>query len=86
MTAKEEALLFAKQIGESAPVTVGARIRVEIFGKDEIAIAYQKVTISIGIALDYVQKRGENHIGCIKTAHDAYRRMGEERYKEAHAD
>lgn len=83
MTAEEEALLFAKQTGESAPVTAGARIRAEIFGKDEIAVAFLKANESIGLSLDYDHERGENRIGCIKTALDAYRRLGEERYKEA---
>lgn len=83
MTAEEEALLFAKQTGESSPVTAGARIRAEIFGKDEIALAFLKANEDLGLQLDYDQERGLNRIGCIKTAFDAYRKLGEKRYKEA---
>lgn len=83
MTAEEEALLFAKQTGESAPVTAGARIRAEIYGKDEIALAFLRANEEMGINLDYDQERGLNRIGCIKTAYKAYRKLGEERYKEA---
>ena len=83
MTAEEEALLFAQQTGESAPVTAGARIRAEIFGKDEIANAFLRANEELGIQLDYDQERGLYRIGCIKTAFDAYRKMGEDRYKEA---
>lgn len=83
MTEEEEALLFAKQTGESARLTAGARVRAEIFGKDGIAISFLNANDELGIDLDYDQKLGYMRIGCIQTALDAYRKLGEERYKEA---
>jgi len=83
MTEKEEALLFAQQTGISAPLSAGARIRAEIFGDDPIAAAFFVANEAIGIQLDYDHARGLDRIGCIKTAFNAYKRIGEERYKEA---
>lgn len=83
MSEKDEALLFAQQTGVSAPLSAGARIRAEIFGNDPIAVAFFEANEAIGIQLDYDQERGLDRIGCIKTAFDAYKRIGEERYKEA---
>lgn len=83
MTEKEEALLFAQQTGISAPLSAGARIRAEIFGEDPIAAAFFAANDTIGIHLDYDHARGLNRIGCVKTAFNAYKRIGEERYKEA---
>jgi len=83
MTEEEESLLFAQQTGVSAPLSAGARIRAEIFGNDPVAISFFEANEAIGIQLDYDQERGLDRIGCIKTAFDAYKRIGEERYKEA---
>lgn len=83
MTEKEEALLFAQQTGISAPLSAGARIRAEIFGDDPIAAAFFEANEAIGLQLDYDHARGLDRIGCIKTAFNAYKRIGEERYKEA---
>lgn len=83
MTEYEESLLFAQQTGVSAPLSAGARIRAEIFGNEPIAVAFYEANTSIGLQLDYDQERGLDRIGCIKTAFDAYKRIGEERYKEA---
>lgn len=83
MSEKEEALLFARQTGESARLTPGVRVRAEIFGEDGNAVVFLKANADLGIELDYDQERGHMRIGCIKTAMNAYRRLGEERYKEA---
>lgn len=83
MTEQEEAALFSRQTGESAPLTAGIRIRAEIFGEDEVALAFLAANADLGIELDYDQDRGYMRIGCIQTAFDAYRKLGTERYKEA---
>ena len=83
MTEKEEALLFAQQNGISAPLTAGARMRAKIYGKDSEATAFYMANVSIGLVLDFDHNRGLDRIGCIKTAFNAYRRIGEERYTEA---
>ena len=83
MDAEEEALLFAQQNGISAPLTAGARMRAKIYGKDSEATAFYMANLSVGLVLDFDHNRGLDRIGCIKTAFDAYKRIGEERYKEA---
>jgi len=83
MTEEEEALLFAKQTGESARLTAGIRVRAEVFGKDGIATSFLNANDELGIELDYDQKLGYMRIGCIQTALEAYRKLGAERYKEA---
>lgn len=84
MTEKEEALLFAQQTGISAPLSAGSRIRAEIFGDDPIAAAFFVANEAIEIQLDYDHARGLDRIGCIKTAFNAYKRIGEERYQGSH--
>ena len=83
LTPEDEAALFAVQTGESSPVTSGSRLRAEIYAKDPVAIAFLNANDDLGIKLDYDHERGHMRIGCIKTARDAYMRIGEERYKEA---
>lgn len=83
MTEEEEALLFAQQTGISAPLSAGARIRAKIFGNDPVAVSFFKVNDALGIQLDYDHARGKNRIGCIKTAFNSFKRIGEERYTEA---
>jgi len=83
MDAEEEALLFAQQNGISAPLTAGARMRAKIYGKDSEATAFYMANVSIGLMLDFDHNRGLDRIGCIKTAFNAYKRIGEERYTEA---
>jgi len=83
MDEQEEALLFAQQNGVSAPLTAGARMRAKIFGKDSEATAFYMANLSVGLALDFDHNRGLDRIGCIKTAFNAYKRIGEERYMEA---
>ncbi len=83
MDEKEEALLFAKQTGESARLTPGTRVRAEVFGENGNSTAFFNANKELGIELDYDQERGYMRIGCIQTALDAYQKFGEERYKEA---
>ena len=83
MTEQDEALLFAQQFGESAPLSAGARLRALLFGEDPVALAFVKMHEDLGIQLDYDQERGLNRIGCIQTALTAYRKIGPDRYKEA---
>ena len=73
---KKEAMLFAKQTGESARLTPGIRVRAEIFAKDANATAFLNANADLGIELDYDQERGFMRIGCIQTALDAYRKLG----------
>lgn len=83
MDEKEEALLFAKQTGESARLTPGTRVRAEVFGEDGNSTAFFNANKGLNIELDFDQERGYMRIGCIQTALDAYQKFGEERYKEA---
>lgn len=83
LSPQDEAALFATQTGESSPVTAGARLRAEIYANEPAAIAFLNTNNDLGIKLDYDHERGHMRIGCIKTARDAYMRIGEERYKEA---
>ena len=83
MSEAEEALLFAQQNGVSAPLSAGARMRAQIFGKDSEATAFYMANLSVGLVLDFDHNRGLDRIGCIKTAFNAYKRIGEERYMEA---
>ncbi len=83
MTEQEEAILFAQQFGASSPLSAGAKLRALIYGGDPTATAFMKANEEIGIQIDYDQERGRDRIGCIQTALDAYKRIGEDRYKEA---
>ena len=83
MDEKDEALLFAKQTGESARLTPGTRVRAEVFGEDGNSTAFFNANKGLNIELDFDQERGYMRIGCIQTALDAYQKFGEERYKEA---
>lgn len=85
LTEEEEALLFAKQNGVSKPITAGEKIRAEIFAKEALPVAFLNANRDLHIDLDYAQQRGQNRIGCIKTAYEAYRQFGEPRYQEAMA-
>lgn len=85
MSREEEALLFAQQTGESAPLSAGSRLRALISGKDAEALSFLTATKSVGLLLDYDQARGSYRIGCVQTAFNIYKKIGEERYKEAMA-
>lgn len=83
LTEQEEAALFAQQTGFSAPLTTGEYLRAQIRAGDFEAVAFQNACNSLDIQLDFDHKKGEFRIGCIKTAFDAYRRIGEKKFLEA---
>ena len=51
LTQEEEAILFSRQTGVSAPLTAGAKLRAALFGKDAEAIAFLNATESTGLQL-----------------------------------
>ena len=83
MTESEEALLFAQQAGEAAKLTPGDKMRAMIYGGDPECMAFLKATESVGLRLDYAQRRGKHRIGCIGTAFEEFKRVGADLYKEA---
>ena len=83
MTESEEALLFAQQTGESARLTPGDKMRAMIYGGDPECMAFLKATESVGVKLDFAQRRGKYRLGCIGTAFEEFKRVGADRYKEA---
>ena len=83
MTESEEALLFAQQTGESARLTPGDKMRAMIYGGDPECMAFLKATESVGLKLDYAQRRGKYRLGCIGTAFEEFKRVGADLYKEA---
>ena len=83
MTVEQEALLFAQQTGESARLTPGDKMRAMIYGGDPECMAFLKATESVGLKLDYAQRRGKYRLGCIGTAFEEFKRVGADLYKEA---
>jgi len=83
MNEKEEALLFAQQTGTSARLSPGVRIRALIFGEDAEAVAFNNAVESLGLKLDFDHKAGKYRISSVGTAFEAYKRIGEEKFKEA---
>jgi len=83
LTESDEATLFAEQNGYSAELTAGIKIRARIYAGDPIACGFLKATESTGIRLDYGQQLGKKRMGCIATAFGEYRRIGQEKYREA---
>ena len=83
MTEAEEAILFSQQTGISARLSPGERVRAEIVGGNQDAIAFLKATEEVGLHLDYAQSRGKNRIACIGTARAEFEKVGADCYKEA---
>ena len=50
---------------------------------DPECMAFLKATESVGLNLDYAQRRGKLRIGCIGTAFEEFKRVGADLYKEA---
>lgn len=75
MTAKDEAILFAKQFGDAESVSAGSKMRALIFAENAEAVAFYKAVQSVGFDLDYSHKRGNNRIGCIATAFREFQRL-----------
>lgn len=83
LTAEQEAMLFAEQTGHSAPLTAGMRIRAKIAGGDKLSKAFLEATNRMGVGIDYYQQCSDYRIGCVGTAFDLYKKMGEKHYCEA---
>ncbi len=83
LTESDEALLFAQQTGESAPLTASAEMRALIFAGDPMQLhsfAPQKLRAStLALSKDAVA----SGIICINTAFSEFKRVGAELYKEA---
>lgn len=83
LTAQQEALLFAEQNGHSAPLTAGIRLRARVAGEDAVSKAFVAANERAGLVVDYTQQAGDHRIGCVGTAFQMYKRMGEPIYCEA---
>ena len=83
LTESDEALLFAQQTGESAPLTASAEMRALIFAGDKNATAFLHATEAAGFHLGFEQGCGSKRIICINTAFSEFKRVGAELYKEA---
>ncbi len=75
MTAKDEAMLFAKQFGDSESVSAGAKMRALIFAENAEAVAFYNAVQKVGFDLDYSHVRGNNRIGCIAAAFREFQRL-----------
>ena len=64
MTESEEALLFAQQVGEAPKLTPGDKMCAMIYGGAPECMAFLKAIESVGLRLDYAQRRGKHRIGC----------------------
>ena len=58
-------------------------MRAMIYGGDPESMAFLKATESVGLQLDYGQRRGKYRLGCIGTAFEEFKRAGADLYKEA---
>lgn len=83
LTAEDEAMLFAQQTGFAAKVYPGAKIRALVFAGDPDATAFLDATESAGLSISFNQSRGQNRIGCVSTAYDAFLSVGADIYLEA---
>ncbi|MDD4474362.1 MAG: type II toxin-antitoxin system PemK/MazF family toxin [Eubacteriales bacterium] len=83
LSAHDEALLFALQMGISSKPSSGERLRANIFGEEAEAIAFCKATTIAGLNIDLRGVRHKGHLGCVSTALKAYRALGEEQYIKA---
>ena len=82
LTEDEEALLFARQTGESAPLTPSAKLRARLHGNDEEAVAFVDATERAGLHIGFEQAAGNGRITCISTAFSEFKRVGAEIYTE----
>lgn len=83
LTAQEEARLFAMQTGASSKPTSGAILRAKVYSGDPDSIAFFNATEDTGIYIALTGDRYDGHLTCINTAMYEFRRLGEQRYKEA---
>ncbi len=82
LSESDEAHLFAEQTGVATPLTAGTKLRARVYSGEPEAVAFVKATNEAGFQIDYDQQRGERKIGCVATALDQYRRVGEKHYEE----
>ena len=71
------------RLARPAKLTPGDKMRAMIYGGDPECMAFLKATESVGLRLDYAQRRGKHRIGCIGTAFEEFKRVGADLYKEA---
>lgn len=71
------------QTGTSSKPRSGSILRAKIFSGNEEATAFFNATESVGISVTLCGNRYDGHLTCINTALREYRKLGEERYKEA---
>ncbi len=83
MTEDEEARLFAKQTGKSAPLTPSAKLRANLHGNDADSLAFVEATRKAGLNIGYERADGNGRITCINTAFAEFKRVGAEIYTEA---
>ena len=83
LSEQDEASLFAKQTGVSAPVAPGQRVRAEVFSGDPLYCNFLFATEAAGAKIDYDQRHGKNRIACISTAFEEYQKIGDDKYREA---
>ncbi len=83
LSKEEEAMLFAKQTGVSAPLTSASRLKALICSNDASAIAFKNATKSAGFKFAGVKSNKRNRIACINTAFEEFNRVGADIYKES---
>ena len=83
LTKEQEAMLFAAQTGFAAKPTPANRLRAMIYAGDPEAIAFRDATERAGLLLDPDGVRSKNHILCINTCLQEFRRVGAEAYTDA---
>lgn len=82
LTEQDEALLFAKQTGESSKPTSGEKLFANVLGEDALSMAFKDATESCGFFLETKSSHSDGHIVCVATAMREYKRCGEEKYRE----
>ena len=83
LTKEEEANLFAQQTGFASKPTPSNRLRALLYAGELEALAFNEATQSAGFVLDLDGSRSKNHILCINTALNQFRKAGADVYKEA---
>ena len=84
LTMEQEALLFAEQNGHAAPLSAGIKLRAKVVGGDAPSKAFVAATNRVGLSLNYDSMQlSDYRIGCVGTAFQLYKQMGEPLYCEA---
>ena len=83
MTMQQEALLFAEQNGNSAPLSAGIKLRAKVAGDDAPSKEFLAATNRVGLAFNYESLQlSDYRISCVGTALKLYNEMGEKIYCE----